>query len=60
MVSQSHKNDPAYWRKRAKELRELAHHITLLDDKKEILEMAQSYERIGRRIESLKQTRHSN
>jgi hypothetical protein len=42
MVTQSHKDDPAYWRKRAKELRELAHNISHLDHKEEILVMAQS------------------
>jgi hypothetical protein len=50
MVSQSHKDDPAYWRNRAKELRELAHHITQLDHKEEIFQMAQRYERLAQSI----------
>lgn len=60
MASQSQKDDPAYWRKRAKELGELVHHITHLDHKREILEMAQSYERLAPRIERAKGTPASN
>jgi hypothetical protein len=60
MASQSHKDDATYWRKRAKELRELAEYISNLDHKKEVVEMAQSYERLAQAIERVRHTPHSN
>jgi hypothetical protein len=51
MVSQSHIDDPAHWRNRAKVMRQLAIQITRLDDKRKMLAMAESYDRLAERAE---------
>ena len=42
---------PAHWRRRAEEAREMAHKITDESAKHEMLEIADSYERIAKRAE---------
>ena len=51
MASQSHLDDPAYWRKRAAETRQLAGQVSQLDHKKELIAMAERYERLAERAE---------
>jgi hypothetical protein len=44
MSSHSNLDDPDYWRKRAKEVRDLAEQISNLGVRNEILQMAEDYE----------------
>jgi hypothetical protein len=44
MSSHSNLDEPDYWRKRAKEVRDLAEQISNLGVRNEILQMAEDYE----------------
>jgi hypothetical protein len=49
MTDGSHLDDPAYWRKRAKEVRALADHATSFTAKADILRIAEDYDRLAER-----------
>jgi hypothetical protein len=51
MSSQSHLDDPDYWRKRAKEVRDLAEQVSNLRVRNDILQMAEDYELLADRAE---------
>jgi len=50
-VSPTAIDDPEYCRKRAQEMRELAAEIGFADAKSQLLEMAQSYDRLAERAD---------
>lgn len=45
-------DDGARWRARAKEVRDIAESVTDLHAKRELLEIAEKYERLGRRADA--------
>jgi len=49
MTDGSHLDDPAYWRKRAKEVRALAGHATSFTANADILRIAEDYDRLAER-----------
>jgi hypothetical protein len=51
MASQSHLDDPGYWRKRANELRALAEQLSNFQARREILQMVEDYDRLAARAE---------
>ena len=51
MNSQSHLDDADYWRKRAKEIRDLAEQVKALHARNEIVRIAEDYDRLAERAE---------
>lgn len=51
MTDCSRLGDPAYWRKRAKEVRNLADHVSSLTARNDILRIAEDYDRRADRAE---------
>jgi hypothetical protein len=57
MSSHSHLDDPDYWRKRAKEVRDLAEQVSNLWVRNDILEMAEDYELLAQGAEERARSR---
>jgi hypothetical protein len=59
MSDGSHVDDPAYWRKRAKEVRALADHVAASANRNDILRIAEDYDRLVERAEKRVRDRRS-
>jgi hypothetical protein len=51
MSDGSHLDDPAYWRKRAEEVRALADHVAASAARNDILRMAEDYDQLAAQAE---------
>jgi hypothetical protein len=49
VTDNSHLDDPAYWRNRAKEIRALADHVASFTARNDILRIAEDYDRLAER-----------